>query len=490
MKNDAQDLAGMTEVVLQQLCTYLTNSQAGKGKVIQQLPPAELAEKLQLQFWIQQGGFHPDAAAQWLGTYLSNTQHMHHPHYIGHQVSVPHVASGIADLIHGVANNPMAIYEMGPAATIIEQLMINWLLNQVGWFKGKELSDFRKIEGNGGGVLTHGGSMANLTALLSARAAIAPEAWQEGNPSDLVVLVPQVSHYSVARAVSIMGLGEKAIIPVEVDDLERLQPESLLPVYRQLKDQGKRVMAVVANACATSTGLYDPLDEIGHFCAEHELWFHVDGAHGAAALLSPRERHLMKGAERADSMIWDMHKMLRTSTLCAAVLFKDQGHLAKTFQQKASYLFTDSERVGFDLMPYALECTKSGIGTKLFWVLAAEGEKGLRQYIDNQYGQTRRFYELIKAQADFECPYMPEANILCFRYTKFGTDNDFQLAIRDALVSRGNYYISSTELRGERYLRLAVMNPLTEARHIEGLLREITVVAAQLNQSTAGAAQS
>ena len=239
-------------------------------------------------------------------------------------------------------------------------------------------------------------------------------------------------------------------------------------------------MAVIANACATSTGLYDPLDEIGQFCNENALWFHVDGAHGASALLSDNQKTLMKGHQRADSLIWDTHKMLRTSTLCAAVLYKDARNLTNTFQQKGSYIFHDKEKLGFDLMPNSIECTKSGMGTKLFWVLAAEGEKGISEYIDRQYDITKIFHEIISQDLDFECPYFPESNIICFRYTSGPDSNDFQLRIRNEIVKSGEYYITSTEVSGVRYLRLTVMNALTNESHIKQLLEKLKIIALSL----------
>ena len=314
MKNNPSDFKAVANVVVDKLNDYLADSQAGKGKVLVQQPIAELAQQMNLEQWIKTGGLTPQAASDFLDVYLPNSQHLHHPQYIGHQVAVPHVASGIADLIHGVINSPASIYEMSPSAIAIEQVIVNWMLDKVGWFKGANLSDMQRMEGNGGGILTHGGSAANLTALLAARAAIAPESWVEGTPNDLVVLGSEVAHYCIARSISIMGMGQKAMRTVAVNDWEVLKPEDLLPVYQRAKDEGKRVMAVVANACATATGLYDPIDEIGHFCEENGLWYHVDGAHGASALVSPTERHFLKGVERANSLVWDTHKMLRTST--------------------------------------------------------------------------------------------------------------------------------------------------------------------------------
>lgn len=477
MKNTASDLSAIIKKILPILENYIETSMAGQGKVLKQELASNLSKKLRLEHWIKNGGINDGNVSDFLHKYLANSQRMHHPHYIGHQVSSSHLGSAVADFIAGVINNPMAIYEMGPAGAVIEQTLINWMLEKAGWFVGDGIDDFSQHKGGGSGVLTHGGSLANLTALLAARAKIAPEAWDEGSPSDLVVMGSEVAHYSIARAISIIGMGKKNMVSVPTTDMEVLRPECLEDSYKKTIDSGKRVMAVVANACATSTGLYDPIDEIGQFCNEHQLWFHVDGAHGASALISNREKHHLNGLHRADSMIWDTHKMLRTTTLCAAVLFRDSESLAMTFQQKGSYLFHDKEKPGFDLMPYTVECTKAGIGTKLFWVLAAEGESGLEEYIDNQYSVTRKFYDLISMQPDFECPYYPEANIICFRYKNGESGNDYQLGLRNELVKRGNFYITSTEMNGVRYLRMTVINALTKVDHIRDLLHEIREIA-------------
>lgn len=481
MESTPDNLAKVGKIILDQLTDYMSESQRGIGKTLTQMPAEKLAKALDLDRLISEGGLSSERMADWLKVYLENSMHMHHPGYIGHQVAVPHIASGFADFIHGIVNNPMGIYEMGPSSAVIEKTVVNWMLQKVGWFRGESITDFRHIEGNGSGILTHGGSLANLTAMLAARANVAPDAWENGNPNNLVVLCPAVSHYSVSRAISMMGLGKNAVIPIPVNELEVLKPEALIPAFAKAKNEGKQIMAVIANGCATATGLYDPIDEVGHFCNENNLWFHLDGAHGAAALISEKEKHLLKGAERADSMIWDTHKFMRTTTLCAAVLFKSEKQQAATFQQKGSYIFHKKEQVGFDLLPHTVECTKQELGTKLFWVLASEGEQKLAQFIENQSNTTRKFHKLISAHPDFECPYFPESNILCFQYTKFGTDNDFQLALRNEYIKRGNFYTTSTEVNGVRYLRIVVLNPLTTENTIRELIKEIEIVAAELS---------
>jgi len=482
MKSTASELREMGKVVLEKLAAYLSESQAGTSKVLIQRTPEKISETLELENFIRKGALNMDTVEDLLTRYLDNTQHLHHPQFIGHQAASPHIASSMADFIHGVVNNPMAIYEMGPAAATMEKVVINWMLEKTGWFKGNRLSDIDPTKTGGGGILTHGGSMANLTAMLAARAKIDPDAWTDGTSKDLVVMGPEVSHYSISRAISIMGMGSNAMIPVKVNNQEVLNPDDLYPVFQRLKDEGKRVMTVIANACATSTGLYDPVAEVGAFCQEYGLWCHVDGAHGAVALLSDREKHLLNGLEFADSLTWDAHKMMQTSALCAAVLVKDHKNLDQTFRQKGSYIFFEKEQIGYDAIANTIECTKSGLGTKLFWALAAEGEDGFKNFIEHQYGVTKEFYELFNEHPYFECSNVPESNILCFRYTEFGNDNGFQLAIRNELIKRGNFYTTTAVVNGIRYLRLSVMNRLTSVKHIQKLMKEVAEIAVFLSK--------
>lgn len=480
MLSDSHDFHAIIKVVNDALRNYLQESKVGDIPIGNQIQASLIADKLQLKKWISNGGLDSENVLEFLSPYLLHSQRMHHPHYIGHQVAVPHLASGVADFIHGAINNPMAIYEMGPSAAVIEKSMVNWLLSKIGWLPHGDITEFGDIEGNGTGVFTHGGSMANLTALLAARAKISPKAWDEGNDPNVVVLGSDVAHYSIARAISIMGMGNKQLWKVAVDRDERMLAEDLERQIEYSRAAGKKIMCVVANACATSTGLYDPIEAIGRICQKYDVWYHVDGAHGASALLSPTERHFMKGAELANSLIWDTHKMLRTTTLAAAVLFKNPKDMLGAFQQKGSYLFHDKENLGFDLMPYTIECTKAPLATKLFWVLAAEGEKGLSDFVQGRYEVTRKIHDWLQSQDDFECPYYPEANILCFRYSKLKEDNDFQLSIRNQLVSKGNFYITSTEVSNVRYLRMTVINPDTNLNHIKALAIEIRSIATQL----------
>jgi len=306
---------------------YVHESRNGEGPVVRLTPAAEIFGENELKEWLANGSMDTAGFASFLVKYLSNSTRMFHPGYMAHQVAVPDFPAALADLVHGTIHNPMAIYEMGPSAAAVEMAVVQWMLEKIGWGE------------NGSGVLTHGGSLANLTALLAARAETAPEVWSEGNDGSLAILAPPTSHYSISRAASILGIGAKSILPLEVDENEVVIPDAVNEAVQRAANSDKRIVALVANACATGTGLHDPLDELAAICAEDSIWLHVDGAHGASALVSEKEKHLLKGVDGANSVTWDAHKMLRTSGLCTGVLFRDPNSLDRAFTQDASYIF-------------------------------------------------------------------------------------------------------------------------------------------------------
>ena len=462
LENNGTTLKEAGQLVLNALSEYMDESRAGLTTVVNMQSIKSVSDELKLDKYIRKGGLDLKGLQVFLQSYLQNSMHMHHPAYIGHQVAVPHFASGLSDLIHGVIGNAMSIYEMGPTAAAAEQAVIRWMLEKIGWTE------------EGAGVLTNGGSIANLHAMLAARAHIAPDAWQAGNPNDLVVLCPENAHYCIHRAVSMMGLGSTNVLVIPTDRNEMIDPNGLQELVHSQKAEGKRIMAVVANACATSTGLYDPIEAIAKLCHAEKIWFHLDSPHGATALLSVKYRHYLKGIELADSMVWDAHKMMQTSALCTGILFRKRTHLENTFSQKATYLFHDKKNLGVDVLAHQVECTKSALGTKLFMVLASIGEKELGNFVAKLYDQSRSFAHLINQRPGFTSPFPIHSNIVCFQYQPDIYD---QLALRNKLIETGKFYISSTEIKGKRYLRLTVMNLSTSKETIEHLLDQIEVIA-------------
>lgn len=463
------------QIVVEALDRYYRDSVSSQQPVINQEPLGQIVEKLILATYVRDGGLNGQPLADFLNQYLATATRVHHPEFVGHQVAVPYYTGALGSLIDGFTNNAMGVYEMGPGATSIECFVVNWLLEKVGWQPVPLNPPLSMEDGpHGGGILTHGGTLANLTALLAARNQVAPDAWETGVPQDLALLAPAESHYSIARAAGILGIGQKGIYPLEVDGQGTIIPEKLIAAHEHLQNEGRRPIAVVANAGQTAIGTYDPLEEIGEFCSAHHIWFHVDGAHGASALISEKYRRLLKGVEKADSLTWDAHKMLRTPSLCAASLFRDHHPLGMAFQQEASYLFHEKEQPGIDLGHQTFECTKAGLGLKLFMVLGALGERGLAEYIERQWDLALQTYDYLKQQADIDCAVRPQSNIVCFRIA--GSDRK-QLQIRDALIVQGHFHLSSTDFRGQRYLRLALMNPTTTLEDMKRLIAMIRKIA-------------
>ncbi len=459
-------------IILNHLDRYYSQS-TGREKPVTRLEPIKkLHEKFKLAEHIEKGDLTGETLEVFLKDYLDNTTRLHHPGFLAHQVGVPHPTGALGSLIDGFTNNAMAIYEMGPAASSIEFFMINFLLKKIGWSPMPEDVTQRLGHRHGAGVLVHGGSLANMTALLAARNHLDNTIRQTGNPGDLAILAPESCHYSISKSAGIIGIGEDNVIGIETDSCGRIMVSKLENAFQAAAGMGKRIVALVANACSTGTGLYDPIDETGDFCREKNIWFHVDGAHGGAALFSQAQKNRLKGIHKADSMIIDAHKMLRTPTVCAALLVRDAFCLDHTFEHRASYLFHDKKQPGFDFIGQAIECTKAGLGLKFFMAFAAMGEKEVASYIDRSFELAGLAYEYIVSQPDFEVPCRPETNILCFR---FDAPDDIQIKIRDELISMGSFHLSSTELNGKRFLRIVVMNPescMADIKNLVELIRE------------------
>jgi L-2,4-diaminobutyrate decarboxylase len=471
------------DVILQALEEFYQESISGEVPVIHQPPIGELIADMELAPLIRDGGLSGERLARFIDTYLSALTRVYHPANIAHQQAVPHYMAALAGLVDNFVSSDGSIYELGPASVSIEYFLINWLLEKVGWNPAPLNPQAPTDESYGGGILTSGGSIANLTVLIAARSRIAPDVWQEGNPSDLALLAPAETHYSIARAVGIMGLGHRAIYPLEIDERGLVIPDRLPAAYSRIEADGKRVIALVANAGTTAAGLYDPLHEIGAFCREHNLWFHVDAAHGGPALLTERYRHLMRGVELADSLATNMHKLMRVTAVCTALLVRDAHALDHAFTQHAPYLFHAKEQPGYDFLHRTIECTKPVLGLKFLMVLAAMGEAGMAQYIERQFDLTAEAYSYLQTLPDFYCPVAPQSNILCFRVEGVG---DAHLPLRDRLLARGKFYVSTTTLNGQRYLRLTLNNPATTLDEIKGLVEEIRALVARSEDSPAG----
>lgn len=392
---------------------------------------------------------------------LQQSIHLHHPHYVGHQVVPPLPLAALTELLEAFTNNSMAVYEVGPASTAIEKAVVQWMISHLSY------------PGTANGLLTSGGSLGNLTALLAARENFFHQSKKvDGKPS--IMFSPE-SHYSIERAARIMGMDAEQMIHLPVKD-HRIDVERLADLLEKVKRQGKAVFMLSANACSTATGTYDNLKKLSAFCSENRIWLHVDAAHGGPAIFSKKYKHLLKGIEKADSIVIDFHKMMMIPALTTAVLFKDGQTSYRTFSQKADYLLKQ-ENKWYDIAKRSIECTKKPMALKIYLMIKMYGEKLFESYIDQTYDLAKEFAALIKSENDLELAATPESNIVCFRLIRAGLSehqlNELNSKIRDQLIKSGKFYIVQTTLENKFFLRTTLMNPFTDIEILKNLLREI-----------------
>ena len=406
---------------------------------------------------------------------IADANRLMHPMSLGHQVAAPLPAAVWTESVIGALNQSTAIWEMSPTATVIETQLVRALAGVIGW--GEQA----------GGTFTSGGTEATFTALLAARARAMPDAWLNGVGDDPpVVLCGEHSHYCVTRAVAQLGLGTRRALVVPSRDW-KMDILVLRDMLDSLAAAGTAVMAVVATAGSTATGSFDDLAAIGELCEERGIWLHVDGAHGASALLSPTHRHRVRGLEHARSLAWDAHKMMLMPLSAGMLLVRDEADLAQAFSQNAPYLFhgPQGERA-WDQGMRSFLCSRRADALKVWIGIQRYGMAGMAALYDLLCDSASALHELIEARDDFVAMHVPETNILCFRWVgnrslEDGTLDGINLDLRMRYNRAGHGWITTTVLGERRVLRVTVMNPRTTRAHLAALLDELAREARSLS---------
>ncbi len=402
---------------------------------------------------------------------LARGQNLHHPHYVGHQVPAPVPLAAVFELVGTITNQCMAIYEMGPWATAVEHAVIGAVGERLGFEPGQFA-----------GLITSGGSLANLTGLLTARNVTLGNAWNAGlaGRAPAPVLVTHAdSHYSVMRSAGILGLGTNQIVLAGLDNRRRMDPNQLDRTLADLRARGVPIVAVSAAACATPIGAFDPLADIADVCRRHEVWLHVDAAHGGALAFSPRHRHLLAGIEKADSVVCDAHKMMFMPALCAMLFYRDRRHRLATFHQDAPYLFDPAapELADYDSGIVNLECTKRAAAFGLWGIWSLFGPQLFADMVDVTIDLAQQFHAMLEAADDFQTLHEPQCNIVAFRYLPPRLRDAppeqidaLQLRLRRAVIESGEFYLVQSRIDGRPVLRTTMMNPLTTEEDLRSLL--------------------
>ena len=407
--------------------------------------------------------------------------HLAHPMYMGHQVAPPLPHAALADLVASLLNQSVAVREMSPTGTLVEERVVAWMRALVGY---PDTAD---------GTLVSGGSVANLTGLLAAREAAFPGSWSAGvggreGLGRAVVLVADHAHYSVERALGVMGLGADAVVRVAERD-HRMDSDALAAALRDVADAGRTPLAIVATAGSTATGLIDDLPAIADIAADAGVWLHVDAAHGGSLLASDTLRPRLRGLERADSIAWDPHKLMFMPISAGGILVRDRRHLDAAFQQSAPYLFhpRPGEERSRDIGKRTLQCSKRFDALKIWVALRHYGLDHIAALQERTIDNTRALHQLLADADDFEPLHPPDTNILCFRHLPTAIrdaapdlQDRFQTRLREAWNASGRGWITATVLGGRRVLRVTLMNPATTTDHLHALAGGLRETAAAL----------
>jgi L-2,4-diaminobutyrate decarboxylase len=343
--------------------------------------------------------------------------------------------------------------------------------------------------------MTSGGTEANFTAMLAARNAAIPDAWENGVGSDPpYVVYGEHAHYAVTRAIGQLGMGRKRGIPVSSRSY-KMDVDRLVAILDTLKEEGKRVMAVVATAGSTATGSFDDLESIGAMCADRGLWLHIDGAHGASAVFSSRPPRAINGLRHSRSLAWDPHKMMLLPLAGGMVLTRDERDLDFAFAQQAPYLFHGGKTARvLDQGIRSFQCSRRADVLKLWFVIQRFGSRGIGALYDHLCNTARMLFEAIEERGDFENLHEPESNILCFRYLPpwarsenrniLAADRDrtdaLNRELRPLYNREGSGWITATVLDGRPVLRVTMMNPRTGATHVRALLDGLAAKAREI----------
>lgn len=351
--------------------------------------------------------------------------------------------SALGDYLADVFNRYAGIFFAGPGAVRMENMLIRWMNDLVGYPNGAA------------GNLTSGGSLANLIAIVTARDAKNIKA---ANVERSVIYLSQQVHHSVDKAIRIAGLGECIVRHLPLDEKYRIRPDALDEQITLDKADGLNPFLVVASAGTTDVGAVDPLDEIGEIAARNGLWYHIDAAYGGFFILTDEGRQKLKGIETSDSLVIDPHKGLFLPYGLGVVLVKNSAALHESHRYDANYM-QDAAASTDELSPAELspELTKHFRGLRLWLPLKLHGVAPFRACLEEKLLLAKYFHTEVK-KLGFECKIEPELSVVTYRYLpKTGDANAFNKKLLDAVVADGRVFISSTMLDGEFTLRFACL---------------------------------
>ncbi|MCA9278668.1 MAG: glutamate decarboxylase [Phycisphaeraceae bacterium] len=346
----------------------------------------------------------------------------------------------IGEWLTAVLNTSMYTYEVAPILTMMEMELVRAMCEKIGFVEDGV---------HGEGTFTPGGSLSNLVAMMLARFNARPGinrhglGFGVGKGPRLVAFTSKDAHYSIERAAILLGLGLASVRSVNTDSEGRMDPADLQHKIDDAISRDEQPFFVSATAGTTVLAAYDPINAIADITENHGIWLHVDGAYGGSALMSERQRSLLDGVHRADSMTWCPHKMMGVPLMCSALLVKRRGQLAACTALKAEYLFhQDDEDACMDLGDMSIQCGRRVDALKLWLAWQALGDSGFHDRIDTMFSIAKDLRSLLRDRPAFRLVRDPDAHSTPCVNTVF---DYVPVRLRDRLASEG----ATKELRKE-----------------------------------------
>jgi aromatic-L-amino-acid decarboxylase len=384
-----------------------------------------------------------------------------HPRFFAFIPSSPTFASVLGDWLATGCSVFQGTWLESAGPSEVELVVLDWIKECVAYPAGAE------------GLLTSGGSAANLMGLAAAR-----EDLLDGRPEGVAYLSDQ-AHTAVDRALRILGFPPESIRRLPADADFRLRTADVRDAIAEDRSRGRRPFCVVATAGTTSTGAVDPLPGLADLCAEEGLWLHVDGAYGAFARVTERGRRKLEGLERADSLVLDPHKWMYVGFEAGCVLVRRPGILSSTFHVLPDYLQDTAARSGeVNFADLGLQLTRQARAIKLWLSMKHHGLASLTSAVDRTQDLAELAGQRVEAEPDLELVAPPSLGIVVFRFVGDSGLPDAELderneAIVAALLEGGRSVLSSTRVRDRYVLRMCPLNYRTSAADVDALLDEV-----------------
>jgi aromatic-L-amino-acid decarboxylase len=371
--------------------------------------------------------------------------------------------SAVGDFLAAASNKYSGFAPAAPGAARLENETASWLARVIGFPEGAA------------GTLTSGGSLANLTAIVTAREARDPEGGG-------AIYMSATAHHCIDKGLRIADRARAPRRLIPVDDRHRMRADALADALERDSAAGVRPWLVIASAGTVDTGSVDPLAGIAELCERHGAWLHVDGAYGGLFMLCEEGRAMLGGIERADSVALDPHKTLFLPYGTGAVVVRDGRRLHDAFSASADYIQPLGESaVGASPSDLSPELTRHFRALRLWLPLQLAGIAAFRAAQSEKIALARYFHARLAELGDWDAGPPPDLSVVAFRYSAAAGGTD---AFNDRLLRRvqeeGRVFLSGTRIRGEAWLRCAILSFRTHLAHVDETVDVLVRAAAAL----------